>query len=237
MIAANLARANIPGNRQTVSTFVSALDGASAATLSKTSVGKPGDYQVVSAPPVQTFSQLDFTQGPIEQTGDPLNLAIQGDGFFTVRDKGGAVSYTRDGSFRWNTDGRITTHDGAELLGEGSTPISVPTTKGMEIDENGKFTLDGEDIGKVAMTHFKNPATDLQESPTTGRFTKTPSATIAKDGFQSDKIRSGYLEGSNGNAVTEMVSMIDVMRAYEANQKIVQESDDATARLIKTAGT
>jgi flagellar basal-body rod protein FlgF len=236
-IAANLTRANIAGNRQSVTAFVSALSGATPATLSKTSVGKAGDYQVFNAPPVEAFNKLDFTQGAIEPTGDPLSMAIQGDGFFTVREKSGKISYTRDGTFRWNTDGKITTQDGAELLGTGNVPISVPTTKGLMIDDRGSVTLDGQEISKLAVTHFKDPATDLQETSTGGRFSKTDSATVQTTGFAPDRICSGYLESSNGNPVTQMVTMIDVMRAYEANQKMAQAEDDATQRLIKTAGT
>lgn len=235
-IAANLSRASIPGNRQSVTAFMSSGAAGGPAVGTPAKVGAPESNRVVVSPPVMTQTLTDFSQGQLEPTGDPLNLAIEGSGLFTVREKNGTVSYTRNGSFRWNTDGRVTTEDGAELLGEGNKPISVSTTKGLRIDEAGSVFVDDLASGKIALTHFKNAATELTEAGN-GRFTKNEGVKeLTSTGPIRDTIRSGYLESSNGNPITHMVSMIDVMRAYEANQRMLATMDDATGKLIKAAG-
>lgn len=235
-IAANLSRATIPGNRQSVTAFMTAGTNGGSEIGTPAKVGTPQAGGVIVAPPVKSRTVTDFSQGQLEPTGDPLHLAIEGSGFFTVREKGGAISYTRNGSFRWNTDGRVTTEDGAELLGEGNAPISVSTTKGLRIDEKGSVFVDDLASGKIALTRFKNPVVDLTESAN-GRFTKNKDANVLSEaGPITDTIRSGYLESSNGSPINQMVNMIDVMRAYEANQKMLAATDDATARLIKATG-
>ncbi len=235
-IAANLSRATIPGNRQSVTAFMAADAAGGPATGTPAKVGVAESNRVVVAPPVTTQTMTDFSQGQLEPTGDPLHLAIEGSGLFTIREKNGTVSYTRNGSFRWNTDGRITTEDGAELLGEGKKPISISTTKGLRIDEAGSVFVDDLASGKITLTRFKNPAMELSEAGN-GRFTKNEGVKELTDSSPiPDTIRSGYLESSNGNSITHMVSMIDVMRAYEANQKMLMAVDDATGKLIKATG-
>lgn len=236
-IAANLSRASIPGNRQGVTAFMSAgtAGGSEIGTGSKTGALQSG--KVIVAPPVKSQTKLDFSQGSLEPTGDPLNLAIEGSGLFTVREKSGSITYTRNGSFRWNTNGQVTTEDGAQLLGVGNQPISVSTTKGLRIDEAGSVYVDDLASGKIAVAHFKNPSTELTETGN-GRFTKNDGVKeLTETGPIQDTIRSGYLESSNGNPITQMVSMIDVMRSYEANQKALSATDDATAKLIKATGS
>lgn len=161
-------------------------------------------------------------------------MGIEGSGFFTVRDKAGNISYTRDGNFHWNPDGHITTSDGAQLLSDNKTPITASTTKNLNIAEDGTVTLEGSSVGKIAIAHFSKPANDLQETPG-GRFVKNPGVQEVTDPKSMDRIRSGYLESSNSNSVMQMVNMIDAMRAYEANQKVVTSSDDETSRLIQAA--
>jgi flagellar basal body rod protein FlgG len=235
VIADNLSRAGIAGNKQHVAAFMSALGQSPASTIGKPAqAGPAGSHQVVSSPPVETMESVDFSQGPLEQTGDPLNMGIEGSGFFTVRDQAGAVSYTRDGNFHWNPDGHITTSDGAQLLGKGNTPVTVPTTKGLHIAEDGSITQDGSSLGNLALAHFAKPTTDLQETPG-GRFTKNAGVNESVEMTIKDRVRSGYLESSNSNSVTQMVNMIDTMRAYEANQKAVTTADDETSKLIQAA--
>lgn len=233
VVAANLSRAMIPGNRQSVAAFMSAMGGSEAS--GPTTNTNPQSNQVVYAPPVAVKTQTDFSQGQLVPTGDPLQLAIEGSGLFKVRDKSGTITYTRNGDFHWNPDGRITANDGSELVGEGNTPISVPSTKGMRIDEAGSVFVEEQAAGKISLAHFKSPANDLRELAN-GRFAKKDGVSDSAPAAEPDQIRAGYLENSNSSPISQMVTMIDVMRAYEANQKMVATADEAIGKMIKAAG-
>ncbi len=170
-----------------------------------------------------------FTEGELTQTGERLDVAIQGDGFFQVTMPDGTLAYTRDGSLKTASDGRITTSDGLPVE-NGFQPIPIGTTA-VNISTNGSVTTtgaNGTQTSQVTLTRFANPA-GLQsigrnlylETPASG----TPeTGTPNENGFGS--LQQGYVEMSNVKVVEEMVNMIVAQRAYEVNSKAVQAADE-----------
>jgi len=170
-----------------------------------------------------------FTEGELTQTGERLDMAIQGDGFFQVTMPDGTLAYTRDGSLKTASDGRITTSDGLPVQ-NGFQPIPVGTTA-VNISSNGEVTTtgaSGTQNFQVTLVRFANPA-GLQSI---GRnlYLETPASGTAETGNPDSNgfgsLQQGYVEMSNVSVVQEMVNMIVAQRAYEVNSKAVQASDE-----------
>lgn len=170
-----------------------------------------------------------FTQGQLTSTGNQLDVAIQGDGFFEIQRADGTLAYTRDGSFKVSPTGTITTNDGLPVLG-GFQPVPAGTTS-ISIAENGTVTYDGANgtqSFRVTLTRFANPSGlrslggNLYQETTASGTAETGSPGEA--GFGS--VKQGYIETSNVNIVEEMVNLIVAQRAYEINSKSIQTSDE-----------
>jgi flagellar basal-body rod protein FlgG len=170
-----------------------------------------------------------FTEGELTQTGERLDMAIQGDGFLQVTMPDGTIAYTRDGSLKTNSQGQITTSDGLTVQ-SGFQPIPAGTTS-VNISSNGDVTTSGSSgtqSFQVSLVRFANPA-GLQavgrnlyiESNASG---PPETGTPGEEGFGT--LQQGYLESSNVSVVEEMVNMIVAQRAYEVNSKAVQASDE-----------
>jgi flagellar basal-body rod protein FlgG len=161
-----------------------------------------------------------FTEGELTQTGERLDVAIQGDGFFQVQMTDGTLAYTRDGALKTSSTGQITTSDGLPVQG-GFQPIPVGTT-GITISPDGDVSTTGSNSSnfQVTLVRFANPA-GLQPI---GRNLYAETAASNQTGFGS--LQQGYLEKSNVKVVEEMVNMIVAQRAYEVNSKAVQAADE-----------
>jgi flagellar basal-body rod protein FlgF len=212
VIARNLANANTVGfKKNTISfkTILSDVDGVETSSL-------------------QTNYGVDQSKGNLTYTGNNLDIAIDGDGFFTLEtDKG--MRYTRNGQFGLSINSEIVTDTGSKLMGQ-SGPIKIPKGS-MEIiiDNNGVVKVDGKDIGKLIITNF----TDLTKlAPTGDSMFAAPLETINEDGDVKFRVAQGYLERSNVNVVMEMVDMITNMRSYEASNNIIKTFSDLMKHLI-----
>jgi flagellar basal-body rod protein FlgG len=172
-----------------------------------------------------------FFQGDAYETGNPLDIAIEGDGFFQVLLADGTVGYTRDGSFKLDAQGRIVTSDGFPL----EPPITVPQdAESITIGQDGTVTAkiagetEPQELGVIELARFINPA-GLQSI---GRNLYV--ATVASGepqlgtpGFDGlGTLAQGFLETSNVQAVEEMVRMISAQRAYEINSKAISVADE-----------
>lgn len=162
----------------------------------------------------QETKRIDFSQGQLGKTGNKLDMAIEGEGFFTIQQKEG-VSYTRNGSFAVNKNNELVTKKGLAVLGE-SGPIKVSGTS-VEIAGDGTVIVDGINAGKLKITAFKE-----QDK----LFRVNESQYIDKGnagGMKAEKYRveNGSLESSNASAVKEMVDMMDIHRTFETYQKII----------------
>ena len=169
-----------------------------------------------------------FSQGDYQNTSNPLDLAIEGEGFFKVMVNGEEV-YTRAGAFKLNQDGKIVTANGYDLQPDMNVPIE---TKNLVVTENGHVTaLDGDgnatELGAIKLYTFINPAG--LEAKGRNLFNITPASGDATEGTPGENntgtIAQGFLEMSNVEVVDEMVNMIVGQRAYEMNSKAIQTSD------------
>lgn len=165
----------------------------------------------------------DFTQGPFQITDNTYDLALGGEGFFTIefRNKAGVTStkYTRAGDFTLNTNGYLVTKDGDYVLGTNGRIRLDPNTE-TTINKDGSIVQDGRTVARLRIT-------DFQDYNYLVKYGETYFETV--EGFRTKAaeadVFSGYLEASNVQVVSEMVDMINITRAYESNQKIMQTYD------------
>ncbi|MCR4427044.1 MAG: flagellar basal-body rod protein FlgG [Firmicutes bacterium] len=178
--------------------------------------------------------QKIFSQGDFIQTENPLDLVIEGDGFFQILMSDGSTAYTRNGAFKVDADGRIVTSDGFLLEPE----ISIPTDSvSISIGTDGTISVlvagddEPKDIGKIELARFLNPAGLAALGRNLFRATAASGeATIGTPGLSGmGTIAQGFLEMSNVKVVEEMVNMIIAQRAYEVNSKAIQTSDEMLA--------
>ena len=175
-------------------------------------------------------TERSFSQGTTEQTNNPLNVVIEGDGFFQLRRIDGSMGYTRDGSFFVSADGELVNSDGLYV----EPGISIPDdARDLFISQDGFMSVNFadsngiEEIGQIELARFLNPAgltalgrNQYQPTPASGEPILGEPGT---DGFGT--LLQGFLEGSNVEVVEEMVSLITAQRAYEINSKAIQTAD------------
>ncbi|ADQ45125.1 fagellar hook-basal body protein [Caldicellulosiruptor kronotskyensis 2002] len=172
----------------------------------------------------------DFSQGLYIKTDEPLNLAIKGDGFFTIEvpENQGAqqIFYTRNGAFTLNSRGELVTLNGFYVLGQNGR-IVLQNGGQVRIDEQGNVYQNGRIVDRLRVVDFQ----DKSLLRKVGNNLYEADATVQQIPF-SGKVLQGYLEGSNVNSVQEMVNMINVLRAYEANQKAFVIQDETLQKAV-----
>ena len=193
-----------------------------------------------------------FDQGSLEQTENSFDLALQGEGFFVVQTPGGE-RYTRNGSFLIGPEGLLVTKQGYPVLGENG-PIRIKLNN-FVVDENGRiFENDSfgddperlisvrenewqntEEVDRLRIVDVRQTRYLRKQGDSLWRSTRESGDAEIIYGEGRPKVRQGFLETANVNPVTEMVQMIEVNRAYEANQKVIQAHDESTSRLISQA--
>jgi flagellar basal-body rod protein FlgF len=162
---------------------------------------------------------IDHSQGTLEKTGSPLDVAIHGDGYFAIETPNGE-RYTRNGSFTLNANGELVTKSGDAVLGE-SGRITISGRK-IEIGNSGSISVDGTEAGKIKIVDFKKK--DALVKKGLGLFEATAKA--EQSSVENPEVRAGYLETSNVQAVKEMIEMIDIQRSFEAYLKAMQTISD-----------
>ncbi|MEZ5649142.1 MAG: flagellar basal-body rod protein FlgG [Burkholderiaceae bacterium] len=177
-----------------------------------------------------------FTQGTLQQTGNELDLAIDGRGFFTVQMPDGTTAYSRDGSFRMDAQGQLVTPNGMPL----SPPISLPqNTQTVTVGRDGIVSVQvlGQpgpvQVGQVQLATFLNPAgLDPRGQNLFIETAASGAPGITTPGLGgAGLINQGYVESSNVNVVEELVAMIQTQRAYEVNSRAISTSDQMLAKL------
>jgi len=232
VISNNLANVNTTGFKK---------DRASFATLS---------YQTVTAAGAQSSSESKYatglnlgtgvriqgtsrmeTQGTMQQTGNALDLALDGDGYFQVQLPGGQLGYTRAGNFSRSPEGLLVTNEGYQVMPgitvpEGATQITVGTDGTVSATVAGQ--TEPAQLGQLQVANFPNAA-GLQ-SKGDNYMLETASSGAANLGVPGEDgrgtVRQGMLEASNVNVVEELVDMIECQRAYEVNSKMISATDD-----------
>ena len=177
-------------------------------------------------------NEIVFTQGSFQMTDNPLDLVIQGKGFFQVRRPNGELSYTRAGNFHLDRDGNMVTSDGDTLEPQITLP---PEAQNVSIAQDGtvSYTLPGQSAsqlaGQIQLANFANPAG--LNSIGRNLFIPTDASgepTVANPGGVEGvgTLQQGYVEGSNVSVVDEFINLIVSQRAYEANSKVVKAADE-----------
>lgn len=175
----------------------------------------------------------DFSEGSLRQTGNSLDLAIDGQGFFVVETLRGP-RYTRNGHFMLTSDGVIINEQGQALLGV-SGRIQLPNIQKMAegklvVTESGEVLFNNQSIGKIRVVQFKNLEALKKEGSSLFAADSVPSHDLAEDSFA---IRQGYLEESNVEGIAEMVTMIELNRSFETDQKAIQYQDATLERAME----
>ncbi len=228
--ANNLANANTTGYKRSSIVFHDLLYQSVQAGGEQAGGGTPASMQMGhGATAVATVR--NFTQGSLAETGNPLDLAVNGDGFFQVRKPDGSVAFTRDGTFGLSADGELVTQTGLLVEPDLSVP---PEATNITVSQDGIVTarLAGDpepvELGQIELARFANPGglgslggnlfeqTAASGEPTIGL--------PGEDGI--GLVSQGFVESANVDVVQEMVNLITAQRAYELNSKMVTTSEE-----------
>lgn len=216
IIANNIANSSTTGFRQEGMIFSEFVVSSDAGDH----VAMPGSHIGVSS--------LD--QGEIQNTGGPLDFAIEGDGYFLVQTPDGD-RLTRAGSFSSTTEGELVTHDGHPVLDVGGAPVFLPANvRELVVGEDGTVSANGDALGQLGVFSPIDPLSLEREG---GIFFR---ADAGWEPVEDPKIRQGYVENSNVNQVLQISRMIEVQRAYELGQSFLEREDDRVRSAIKAIG-
>ncbi len=173
-------------------------------------------------------SYTDFRPGSLQQTDNPLDVALEGPGFFIVQAPWG-LAYTRDGHFTQDTFGRIVNHEGYPVLGQGG--FIETDGRRVAIGEDGIVLIDGEEINVLQIVDFADP----QQLEKVGDSLYRAAEGIEE--IDADAIvRQGFVETSNVNIILGMTQLITASRLYEINQKAIQSQDDTLSKAVNEVG-
>jgi flagellar basal-body rod protein FlgG len=231
-IAHNLANINTSGFKSRKAQFQDLLyqniRQAGAASSATTEI--PVGLQVgLGTKPVAT--EIDFSQGDFSKTSGELDLVIEGQGFFQIRQPDGQIAYSRNGNFHLNSDGNIVTSEGDLLDPQITIPqerikITIAPDGTVEVQQAGQSQP--QQVGRIELAFFQNPS-GLQNIGKS-LFLPTQSSGEAINGTPGENglgtLLQGYVEQSNVSVVEEMVNMIISQRAYEANSKVIRTADE-----------
>lgn len=178
---------------------------------------------------VMDSSYTDYTQGSLKETGNKLDLALEGSAFFVIQTPEG-IRYTRDGNFALNNRGQIVTQQGYLVLGERGP---IQTIDGMSIDVGSDGQLYFEEIrgDRFQIVEIR----ELQSMGKTGDNLYSVDEDMVENAIDFE-IKQGFLEGSNINIVQEMVEMIQLSRNYEATQKVITTMDSTLEKAVNVVG-
>jgi flagellar basal-body rod protein FlgG len=223
MISNNLANVNTIGFKKDKMSFEGLLASAT---------NPPIVPQGTTADPILQKENLyiDYASGPVNQSGNPLDLAIDGDGFFAVTTPDG-TAYTRQGNFRMSADGSLVTTDGYPVMSQQGGSIRILGSR-VEIDAAGEVLVDGTPAGKISLVDFEKPYSLTKTGSTL--FVPTDPQTLPRPAKSS--ILQGHVEGSNVESITEMVQMIETNRYFEACSKVIKGFDDIAAKAANELG-
>ncbi len=180
------------------------------------------------SPPMEQI--VDFSAGALQRTGNTLDTAIVGSGFFEVLTDNGS-QYTRSGNFTVNADGLLSTADGWPVAGEGGT-IAIEGSR-VEIGADGAVVVDGNSVGTLKVVDFARPY-QLQQIGQ-GRFITKRTDVNAEAGVNFS-ISQGYVEISNVDAIRTMTELIETMRAFESYQRVIRNADEALGKTVNDVG-
>ncbi|WP_447954080.1 flagellar basal-body rod protein FlgG [Sphingopyxis chilensis] len=232
VIANNLANVGTTGFKRDRANFATLAyqDARVAGQQSSTETAYATGLNLGSGVSVQSTTRIE-TQGVLQTTGNSLDLALDGDGYFQIQLPGGKLGYTRAGNFSRSAEGQLVTSQGYQVL----PPIQIPEgTTQVTISDDGIVSAsiagqtEAQQLGQLSIASFANPA-GLQAS-SNNFMLETGASGVAQLGVAGENgrghIKQGMLEGSNVNIVQELVDMIETQRGYEINSKMISAVDE-----------
>ena len=222
-ISANLANSSVNGFKKTDFSFESIKVNPTAEISD--------DVMSVEAPlSTEGWTFTNFGNGRLMHTGVSTDVAIGNDGFFKVEAENGRTVFTRNGHFHFNEEGILVDGRGRSVQGEGGIISKQPGDGTITVDSDGRIQQNNTEIGKFDVVRFENPENLV---PATGGFMIDPSVNAGESPSESPGITQGFLESSNVSPISEMTHMISISRAYEVNQKLIQQLDENTEKAIQ----
>lgn len=179
---------------------------------------------------LQMHMRTDFTQGNIRHTGNPLDLALEGEGFFRVMTPAG-IRYTRNGRFNLNAEGILVTSNGDPVLGTGGR-VSIQGEH-VTIDATGRIEVDKTEVDTLSIASFERPEL-LQKEGLSSYIYKGDEKEILRP--EEISVGQGYLEESNVVVTEEVIRMVEALRTFESYQKVLQTFDETDAKVINEVG-
>ncbi len=221
MLANNLANASTAGfkvDREFYSTWISTEAGGSN---EESGVGS-------TESPVVDRQWTDFSQGLISPTGNPLDLAIEGDGFFVAQSANGPV-YTRNGSFHVDKQGILSTGEGYPVLNVDNKPIQLDPAQPVTISQDGSIQQGGATLGQIAVVRFTAPTALGKEGNTNFALSVTDLKPVSSDAH----VRQGYVEAANVQPAETAVRLVSVMRQFEMLQRALSLGNEMNQKAIE----
>ena len=179
--------------------------------------------------PVIERHWTDLTQGAVQPTGNPLDVALSGSGFFSVDGPRGPL-YTRNGSFHLAADGRLVTSEGYAVRDTKGTPLTLQGSRRIEILPDGTVQQDGAAIGQLAIVDFTSTAGITKQG---NNYFRVPGAPPAPGAPAGTTIEQGKLEASNSGTADSAVRLVSIMRQFEMLQKAVALAADMSKQAIE----
>ena len=230
IIANNIAASHVAGFKKVAVSF-EAIEGGEIprSTHDRLRNDMPGSFPMLK-------NQSDLVEGELRETNNPLDMALRGDGFFALNNSKGESVYTRNGQFYINSEGVMVNSMGHEFSDPAGGPITVEPDLGeVSIDKEGQVFQGEELIGEIGIFKFDDPLTQLERIGG-GFITKDENFVPQQSEPGTFSVMQGFLEGSNVSSIEEMIGLIEVSRAHEANQKMIQTFDQNVGKAIGTLG-
>lgn len=223
MISNNLANVNTAGYKEDTPVF--RLNTAESLAEEDTPAASLQPY----APPMT--ARINFSPGPLIQTGNALDIAIVGKGFYEVQTPDGP-RYTRNGNFTVNNEGLLSTTEGWPVMGQGGE-LTIDGSR-IEVNDQGDVYVDGEQVGTLRVVDF----------PDANVLKKAGNSLFASQGNMPGQpleegqahTAQGFVESSNVDAIKTMTEMIETIRVFESYQRIIRTADEATEKTVNEVG-
>jgi flagellar basal body rod protein FlgG len=224
-VSQNITSSQITGfKRRTVQ-----ISGVGSGEILYDSTMRPDRGDGVPAISPQTRYGISFVTGENQPTGRDLDFAVSGEGFFGFKTPDGQTAYTRAGQFQIRADRTLVTTQGMEVLSESGNPIQLQAQGGNPVvNADGTVRQGDAVLGRIGVFKAGNPSQLTALSA--GVFSAGPGANMKP--VEAPQIQQGYLEASNIAPLREMVDLVNISRAYEANQKLIQTRDDAMQKTL-----
>lgn len=224
-VAHNLANAGTIGFKKSQSVFAQTLD---------QHLGN--ENGIAPSGIVEETSLIDFTQGALNLTGRPMDLAVSGDAFFVIETADG-LSYTRNGRFTTTANGQIVDFRGNTVAGKGG-PLTLPegtSPAQMHVSNDGTITVNGQDIGALKLVKFADNSSLVSVGNGCFKLAEGAEGAPQEPDAADYTVQQGFTESSNVNTISELVDLITITRLYEANLKSITNNDDRYDSILRIA--